>query len=86
MCKCLITGILILLFSAGLFSQERYSVSSFDEINRETYSYATKNGENLKLDIYLPGNDSDYERATIIYVHGGGFSSDQRDSEKIQQL
>jgi len=86
MYKCFITGIFILLFSAGLSSQERYSVNSFDEINRETYTYATKNGEELKLDIYLPGNDSDFERATIIYVHGGGFSSGQRDSEKIQQF
>jgi len=75
-----------LLLSVGLIAQERYSEVLFDEINRETYTYATKDGENLKLDIYLPVNDSDFERATIIYVHGGGFSSGQRDSEKIQQF
>lgn len=86
MYRFFISIVLLLLLSAGLSSQERYSVSSFDEINRETYTYATKNGENLKLDVYLPGNDSDTARATIIYVHGGGFSSGQRDTEKIQQF
>lgn len=86
MLKHIIVCGLVLLFSAGLFAQERYSEVLFDEINKETYTYATKNGENLKLDIYLPVNDSDFERATIIYVHGGGFSSGQRDSEKIQQF
>jgi len=86
MYRCFITGILIWFFTTGLSSQERYSVNSFDEIIRETYTYATKNGEELKIDVYQPGNDSDFERATIIYVHGGGFSSGQRDSEKIQQF
>jgi dipeptidyl aminopeptidase/acylaminoacyl peptidase len=76
----------ILLFSAGLFSQERYSEFSFDEINMETYTYATKDGENLKLDVYLPQSDSDFERATIIYLHGGGFSSGKRDSEGIKKF
>ncbi len=78
--------VLVLGISTGLFSQERYSEVLFDEINKETYTYATKDGENLKLDIYLPLNDTDFERATIIYVHGGGFISGQRDSENIQQF
>ncbi len=78
--------VLVLGISTGLFSQERYSEVLFDEINKETYTYATKDGENLKLDIYLPQYDSETERATIIYVHGGGFSSGQRDSENIQQF
>ena len=83
MYRGLIICVFILSFSLSIFSQERYSVSSFDEINMETYTYATKDGENLKLDIYLPQGDSDSERATIIYVHGGGFSSGERDSGKI---
>jgi acetyl esterase/lipase len=81
-----ISSIFIMLVSIGLFSQERYSEFSFDEINTETYTYATKNGENLKLDIYLPTGDSEVERATLIYVHGGGFSSGERDSERIKQF
>jgi poly(3-hydroxybutyrate) depolymerase len=86
MLKYFAVFVLVLGIATGLFSQERYSEVLFDEINKETYTYATKDGENLKLDIYLPLNDADFERATIIYVHGGGFSSGQRDSEKIQQF
>lgn len=78
--------VLILLLSSGLFAQERYSIFSFDEINMETYTYATKNGESLKLDIYLPAGDSDFERATLIYMHGGGFSTGTRDSDKIKDF
>ncbi len=76
----------ILFFSTQLFAQDRYSETRFDEINTETYTYATKDGENLKLDIYLPRADSEFERATIIYIHGGGFSSGERDSDKIKQF
>ena len=86
MYKLFIAVFFILFFSIRLFSQERYSSFSFDEINSETYTYATKNGENLKLDIYLPQGDSDFERATVIYVHGGGFSSGTRDSDKIKDF
>ncbi len=86
MLKQLILCTFILLVSTVLFSQERYSAFSFDEINIETYTYATKDGETLNLDIYLPVNDPDFERATIIYVHGGGFSSGKKDSEKIKHF
>ncbi len=84
--KYLLIFLFNLLTVTVLFSQERYSVSSFDEINSETYTYATKNGEELKLDIYLPQSDPDFERATVIYIHGGGFSSGQRDTENIKQF
>ncbi len=86
MYKCLVSVVLILSFNFELLSQERYSVSSFDEIKPETYTYAAKDGENLQLDIYLPQADPETERATIIYVHGGGFSGGERDSEKIKQF
>ncbi len=84
--KGLVFCILILLVSYSLTGQERYSALSFDEITTETYTYSTKDGENLKLDIYLPQYDSETERATIIYVHGGGFSSGKRDSEDIKEF
>lgn len=76
---------LILITSIG-FAQERYTESSFDEISVETYTYATKDGENLDLDIYLPKFDSEQKRATLIYVHGGGFSSGERDSQGIKDF
>ena len=76
----------ILFFSQVVFSQDRYSEFWFDEISMETYTYATKDGEDLKLDIYLPQSDSNFERATIVFVHGGGFSGGQRDGERIKQF
>ncbi|TNF41813.1 MAG: alpha/beta hydrolase [Bacteroidetes bacterium] len=86
MFKILVFCFYILLVSYGLTGQERYSAMSFDEINTETYTYSTKDGENLELDIYLPQYDAETERATIIYVHGGGFSSGKRDSEDIKEF
>jgi predicted esterase len=74
------------LISFQISAQHRYSGAMFDEINTETYTYATKNGEALKLDIYLPQNDPDNQRATVIYLHGGGFSTGTRDTEKIREF
>ncbi|MCK3683006.1 alpha/beta hydrolase [Maribellus sp. YY47] len=64
-------------------AQGRYQSVAFDEISTETVTYATKDGENLDLDIYLPQGDAETERATIIFVHGGGFSGGTRNSEKV---
>ena len=75
-----------LFFIASQTFAQRYFESRFDEIEVETYTYATKDGENLDLDIYLPKYDPDFERATIIYVHGGGFVQGNRDSEDIQEF
>ncbi|WP_320110236.1 alpha/beta hydrolase [Draconibacterium orientale] len=77
--------VVLLFFLVGIsFAQERYTANLFDEIRVETVTYATKGGENLDMDIYLPQNDFEQERATIIFVHGGGFSEGQRDGEKIK--
>ncbi|WP_319482029.1 alpha/beta hydrolase [uncultured Draconibacterium sp.] len=77
--------VVLLFFLVGTsFAQERYTADLFDEIRVETATYATKDGENLDMDIYLPQNDYEKERATIIYVHGGGFSGGQRDGENIK--
>jgi predicted esterase len=86
MYRGLIILVIFLVLSNHIQSQERYSEYLYDEISTETYTYATKDGEDLKLDIYLPQADADFERATIVYVHGGGFSSGERDSEKIKQF
>nr|WP_321486810.1 alpha/beta hydrolase [uncultured Draconibacterium sp.] len=77
--------VVLLLFLVSIsFAQERYTADLFDEIRVETATYATKDGENLDMDIYLPQNDYEQKRATIIYVHGGGFSGGQRDGENIK--
>lgn len=80
--------VFLILFSASsvLKAQERYQEFITDEVSSETLTYTSKDGENLDLDIYLPMYDAETERATIIYVHGGGFQNGQRDSEDIQKF
>ena len=68
------------------FAQERYINSAFDDISVDTYTYATKNGEPLKLDIYIPQNDTASKRATFIYVHGGAFMGGSRDEASIRDF
>lgn len=77
---------LCIFISITVLAQDRYYTNSFDNINIETATYATKDGKNLDMDIYLPQNDTSTNRATIIYVHGGGFYSGQRDLPKIQNF
>ena len=79
-------SLLFILSVFTVFSQERYSTFLFDEVRTETYTYATKDGENLDLDIYLPAYDTASARVTIVYVHGGGFTSGERNSEQIQEF
>ncbi|HCE58745.1 MAG TPA: carboxylesterase [Prolixibacteraceae bacterium] len=86
MAKIAVISFVMIIISLDVFTQERYSSVLFDEINTETVTYATKDGEALKMDIYIPQNDPDFERATLIYLHGGGFSTGTRDSEKIVEF
>ncbi len=82
--QLLIFLITFLAYATG--AQDRYLTNSFDEMKKETFTYATKNGENLDLDIYLPTNDTASARATVIYVHGGGFSGGQRNDKGIDKF
>ncbi|MBN1984769.1 MAG: alpha/beta hydrolase [Prolixibacteraceae bacterium] len=84
--KRVIPFLLILLNTTLLNAQERYREIITDEVSVQTLTYASKDGENLDLDIYLPEFDSETERATLIYVHGGGFQNGQRNSEDIQEF
>lgn len=78
--------VVLLLITSQLFSQVRYRDQIKDEILKETYTYASKDGQNLDLDVYRPEYDADYERATIIYMHGGGFQGGERDNEGISNF
>ncbi len=80
---------IFLLFAAlsfQTFAQVRYLEPITDEILTETYTYVSKDGENLDLDVYRPEYDAETTRPTLIYVHGGGFSMGQRNSEDIQEF
>jgi len=66
------------IISFQISAQPRYANAMFDEINTETYTYDTKNGEALKLDIYLPQNDPESQRAIVICLNGEGFITGTR--------
>ncbi len=78
--------LILLSTTSFLIAQERYQEMITDEVSSETLTYSSKDGENLDLDIYLPEYDAENERATIIYVHGGGFQEGQRDSKDVQEF
>ncbi len=86
MLKSTLFYICLILITSLSFGQARYSESLFDEILMETYTYSTKNGENLDLDIYLPQYDSELARPTLIYVHGGGFSNGTRSHKGVPEF
>jgi acetyl esterase/lipase len=70
-----------LFFPLLLASQERYNDVFSDSVEVATYTYATKNGQNLELDVYTPSNDWAVNRAIVIYVHGGGFYSGSKSDQ-----
>ncbi len=78
--------LLLTAISLSLFAQVRYHEPVKDEILKETFTYVSKDGENLDLDVYRPEFDADYERATLVYVHGGGFQEGRRDDDNIQEF
>ena len=47
-------------------------------INQSTYTYATVDGQALKLDVYLPTRVSPNNGASVIVVHGGSWSGGVR--------
>lgn len=64
-----------------LFAQDRYIADLFEVKKPKTEIYAIKNGEELKLDIYTPLNDTLQARPLIIFMHGGGFGGGTRSNE-----
>ena len=84
--KPLIFFVLSLFLFVPTKAQERYQEELFGEINIETFTYATKNGENLDVDVYYPSDDYEPERALILYVHGGGFRMGERDNKRTVEF
>jgi acetyl esterase/lipase len=62
-------------------AQERYLEDLFEVESTVTETYATKDDEALKLDIYEPANDTAQLRPVIVFMHGGGFAGGTRKNE-----
>ena len=72
----LVFSILTLFISGAAFSQ-----------SVETYTYAIKNKDSLKLDVYTPKDIVPGAKLpVVIWMHGGGFSGGSRDGANEQQL
>lgn len=78
--RCILI-ISFLLFSLSSPAQERYLEDVFEVEKVKTETYAIKDGEELKLDIYLPKNDTLRDRPLIVFMHGGGFAGGTRTNE-----
>lgn len=72
----------IIVLSIGNSWAQRYQYEITDSVSINTFAYATKNGEELKLDLYLPAFEFEKNKAVFIYVHGGGFSGGDRSNGK----
>lgn len=70
--------ILLLIISISGSAQDRFTKDIFQLKNTETVTYAKKDGEVLKLDIYQPAQDTMQKRPVIIFMHGGGFAGGTR--------
>jgi predicted esterase len=71
------------IFPLLSFGQVKFRDATFDSVHVQTFTYITKDGQNLGLDFYSPLSDNDEKRPLILYVHGGGFSSGSRNSPQI---
>ncbi len=56
-----------------------YQSPVFENIRRETYTYAVKQTDTLGMDVFIPDDNPANQRPVILYVHGGGFSGGRRD-------
>lgn len=70
------------LFIGNAVGQTRYLNEIADSVQENTYTYTIKDGQDLKLDVYTPAFDSENQRMTMIYLHGGGFAAGDRSHGK----
>ncbi|WP_424493345.1 alpha/beta hydrolase [Salinimicrobium sp. GXAS 041] len=74
-------SLFILFISTLALGQNRYIEDQFELKDRTTEIYATKDGEQLSLDLYQPLKDTMNSRPLIVFMHGGGFSGGSPRSE-----
>ncbi|MDT0648015.1 alpha/beta hydrolase [Zunongwangia sp. F260] len=73
--------ILFVISTISVKAQERYIDDIFEFQEPVTKTYTSKDGEDLKLDLYQPVKDNLEKRPLIVFMHGGGFSGGTRKSE-----
>ncbi|MDX1604224.1 MAG: alpha/beta hydrolase [Salinimicrobium sediminis] len=73
----------LFIFSLSTLSQaqERFTDDLFEVGESITETYAVKDGEELRLDVYQPLNDTAQLRPVIIFMHGGGFAGGTRKND-----
>lgn len=59
-------------------------VSAF-AVTKSTYTFAEKDGQELKLDLYMP-DDTLSEHPCIVFAFGGGFKQGKRDEHSYQKF
>ncbi len=77
----LILAILIIVCAGFSSFGQRYQTEISDSVSIESFTYATKDGQELMLDVYSPYNEFTENKAVVLYVHGGGFSAGDRFGE-----
>ena len=70
---------IILIFVSAIVA-----VSTF-AVNKSTYAFAEKDGQTLKLDVYMP-EDTLKEHPCLVFAFGGGFKMGARDEASYQKF
>lgn len=73
---------IFLFFMPSLFGQVMFMDSMYKKVEATTHEFTTINDEKLGFDFYR-SPEAKGNLPLLIYVHGGGFSSGQRDSKGI---
>ncbi|MGY5846583.1 alpha/beta hydrolase [Salegentibacter sp. HM20] len=71
----------LFFLSFSVSAQQRFIDETFQLQPTKTHTYATKDGQALQLDVYMPAKDSLQQRPLIIFMHGGGFAGGTRTNE-----
>ncbi len=72
----------LLFCSAYTLTSQVYFSPQFDDIFRETFTYAIIEDDTLQLDLYRSRTDTNSQKPLLLYVHGGGFAGGTRDGER----
>ena len=81
--RTLLVTLIFLCLGTHFLEAQRYASGIFSAVDKQTFPYATVDGEILYLDLYRPQGDTEMKKPLILYVHGGGFSGGSRDGANL---